>query len=199
MIVYVESNFLLERALLRDDHEACDALLALARTGEMRLLLPTFSLGESYEAWVRRRKRRTEIHRRVQDEMHELARSKPYASAPDEMREALTLLNRSNEDEKRRLDEVLREASDTAELIPLDAEVVGTAVRLQRELRLPPQDSLVFASVLAHLPAAGPGEKCFITRNTQDFEAAPIRARLAEHGCRLLTRFADGLGYVRSR
>ena len=54
MIVYVESNFILELAFLRTEHESCTALLDSGESHELRLALPAFSIGETYEGWVRR-------------------------------------------------------------------------------------------------------------------------------------------------
>ena len=51
MIVYLESNFVLELAFLQAEHEECSAILRLAETGEIRLVLPAFSIGEPYETW----------------------------------------------------------------------------------------------------------------------------------------------------
>lgn len=56
MIVYVESNFVLELAFLQEEHESCEELLSLSKSGDIHLVLPTFSIGEPYETWVRRSK-----------------------------------------------------------------------------------------------------------------------------------------------
>ncbi len=52
MIVYVESNFVLELAFLQEEHERCLALLSLAESRDIHLVLPAFSIGEPYEVWV---------------------------------------------------------------------------------------------------------------------------------------------------
>ena len=54
MIVYVESNFVLELALLQEEHDSCDAIIMLAETRDIELVVPAFSLAEPYEALVRR-------------------------------------------------------------------------------------------------------------------------------------------------
>ncbi|HEX8691268.1 MAG TPA: hypothetical protein VF746_02410 [Longimicrobium sp.] len=199
MIVYVESNFVLERALVRDEHEACDRLLDLARAGRVRLLLPAFSVGEPYESWVRRSRRRLEVSSQLADELEELSRSKPYEKSVQEMQTVATLLTLSRDEEKARLDEAIKTTLDVAELIPIDAEVARSAVSVQHETGLSPQDAIVYASVLRHLAAAETGDKCFLTKNTRDFYKPRIRGQLAGHGCRLLTRFSDGLGFIESR
>lgn len=196
MIVYVESNFVLERALLRDEYEVCDRLLDLARAGRVRLLLPAFSVGEPYESWVRRARHRSEVSSQLADE---LSRSKPYEKSVQEMQTVATLLTLSRDEEKVRLDEAIKTTLDVAELIPIDAEVARSAVSVQHETGLSPQDAIVYASVLRHLAAAETGDKCFVTKNTRDFYKPRIRRRLAGHGCKLLTRFRDGLGFIESR
>lgn len=84
MIVYVESNFILEIAHLREEHENCDRILNLSVTGEIQLVLPAFSVGEVYEAQTRRAKRRAELHGKLNAELGELARSRPYRDSRDE-------------------------------------------------------------------------------------------------------------------
>lgn len=199
MIVYVETNFVLEIALLRDEHEHCERLMDLARTGRVRLLLPAFSIGEPYESWVRRSRRRSEVNQQLVVELNELSRSKPYVSSTDELQKVSTLLTLSRDEEKTRLDDALTGMLDVVELIPTDAAVARTAIEVQRESGLSPQDSIVYASVLGHLARAGAGQKCFITKNSNDFHTPQIREQLAIHDCRLLTRFGDGVGFIRSR
>jgi hypothetical protein len=79
MIVYVETNFILEMAFLRDECAACQELIALAERKNIRLILPSFCVGEPYEAATRRWKQRREFREKLEAEIRELARSQPYA------------------------------------------------------------------------------------------------------------------------
>ncbi|HEX8213826.1 MAG TPA: hypothetical protein VF584_26905 [Longimicrobium sp.] len=54
MIVYAESNFLLELAYLQEEHESCEEILALAESGRIRLLLPAFAVVEARMSGGRR-------------------------------------------------------------------------------------------------------------------------------------------------
>ena len=54
MIVYVESNFVLELAFRQEDCESSDNILQLAEAGKIELMLPAYFLGEPYERLVRR-------------------------------------------------------------------------------------------------------------------------------------------------
>ena len=117
MVVYVESNFVLEVAFLHEDHDSCSALLELARAGAIELVIPAFSIGEPYEASVRRWLRRNELNRQLTDEIRELARSKPYHDAAGAFQELATLLVKSGEDEKQRLNDTLDEVLKVAAII----------------------------------------------------------------------------------
>lgn len=199
MIVYVESNFVLELAFLQEDHESCLALLGMAEAGDLDLVLPAYSVGEPYEVWVRRSKQRRELHNRLRTELGELARSKPYQGPSADLRELLGILVESGEEEKGRLDQALDRIAKVATLIPISGNTLRAAIAFQKNPGLSPQDAIVYASVLDHLTSAAPGLKCFITKNAKDFVSLRIRDELAAYDCRLLTRFRDGLGYARSQ
>ena len=199
MIVYVESNFVLELAFLREEHESCSALLSLSEPGDICLVLPAFSIGEPYEAWVRRSKQRIELNRQLKTAIHELSRSGPYQESSDEFQELINLLLRSGEEEKQRLDETLEKILQTVKVIPIDLGIIRDAITFQSSLDLSPQDSIVYASILDHLTTASEELRCFITKNSKDFANPDIENELMTYNCQLLTKFADGLGYVRSQ
>jgi hypothetical protein len=80
LIVYVETNFVLELAFLQEEHEQCRSLLSIAREREgAELALPVFCVGEAYEAFVRKRRERLELADRLRGELTQIVRSKPYA------------------------------------------------------------------------------------------------------------------------
>lgn len=54
MNVYVESNFVLELALLQEQHVACEEILLLCERGTLRLVMPAYCLMEPYETLGRR-------------------------------------------------------------------------------------------------------------------------------------------------
>jgi predicted nucleic acid-binding protein len=199
MIVYVESNFVLEVAFLQEEYESCLELLGLAESQATHLVLPAFSIGEPYEVWVRRSKQRRELRDQLSTAIRELSRSKPYQASSHEFQELTNVLLRSGEEEKRRLDEALDRILRIAEVIPIGLSTIRSAIALQRSRSLSPQDSIVYASILAHLTETPEDLRCFITKNSKDFVNPDIENDLATHTCRLLTKFGDGLGYVRSR
>lgn len=204
MIVYAETNFVLELAFEQEEHESCRGLVAFAKEGEIELAVPAFCVGEAYARQIRRQRDREDLQRRLATELGELSRSPSYAGRLDEVREVTTLLVESAEEERRRLEMVLGEIYETATLIPLDEDVAREAQRQQGERGLGPQDALVYASILIHLQGAVASDPiaeqtgCFVTRD-RDFVDDDVRADLDELGCKLLFRFEAALGYVRSR
>ena len=197
MIVYVESNFVLELAFLREEHESCLELLSLSESGDICLVLPAFSIGEPYETWVRRSKQRLELGRQLKTTIDELSRSRPYQESSDEFQELTDLLLRSDKEEKRRLDDTLQRILQTVEVIPIDLGIIRDAITFQSSPGLSPQDSIVYASILDHLTTASEELRCFITKD-KDFANPDIENQLTAYNCQLLTKFANGLGYVRS-
>ncbi|CAN5605856.1 hypothetical protein BH24GEM3_BH24GEM3_24750 [soil metagenome] len=199
MIVYVESNFILELAYLQEQQESCRATVELAEAGSIRLVLPAFSISEPYESFVRRYKERRALLDRLQREIRELSRSQPYTGVPEESAAITATFVRSLEEEKERLDEVTLRILRCAESIPTTADVLARAIEFQRGLIRSPQDAIVYASVLSHLERAGPAEKCFLNRNAGDFADPDVEETLTKHRCKLLARFDHGLGYIRSQ
>jgi predicted nucleic acid-binding protein len=199
MIVYVESNFVLELAYLQEEHESCEQIPALAEGGNIELALPAYCVGEPYESWVRRAKRRKELYELLARELGELARSQPYVKSPNEFQELTGTLIRSVEEEKQRLDDAISRILETTTVIPILPDTIKRAISLQKTRDLSPQDSIVYASVLTHLSAAVAGPKCFITKNVKDFANPDVDQDLGTHNCKLLTKFEHGLGYAQSQ
>ena len=199
MIVYVESNFVLELAYLQEEHQSCEEILNLAEEGKIGLVLPAYSVGEPYDSWVRRSRQRSELHERLSRELNELSRSKPYLEIPTEFRGITKTLVESGEEEKERLDNATSRILEAAVVVPIEREVIRAAIAFQKTRNLSPQDSIVYASVLSHLISTSTEEpKCFITKNSKDFANPDIYSELESYGCKLLTKFGNGLGYAKS-
>lgn len=205
MILYVETNFVLELAFEQEGHGDCQAILDLAKVeGGLELALPAFCIGEAYERQIRRQRDREELHRRLMDELGELSRSPSYARRLKEIREVTALLAESGQEELQSLELVLDELYDAATIVPLDKAVAREAHRQQSSRGLSPQDALVYTSILSHLRGTGAADSpeephsCFVTRDT-DFTDDDVRADLESLGCKILFRFDAALGYVQSR
>jgi hypothetical protein len=77
MDVYIESNFVLEVALLQEQHESCEKIIALCESNKIHLILPAYSLVEPHETIIRRAKDRAKISSDLENQVKQLLRSKP--------------------------------------------------------------------------------------------------------------------------
>lgn len=199
MILYVETNFIIELAFTQEEYDECRSILDLTKAQtDIDLVLPVFCMGEAYEASVRKWRHRRELSNAVSTEVGQLGRSKPYRTRRGEFRKLTGLLVRSIEDQQRGLEATLGEVLETARVLPLERATFERAMEYQKTRSLQPQDSIVYVSVMTDLDEGAGVPSCFITRNPEDFANPDIEDDdLARHGCKLLTSFRDGLGYVR--
>ena len=128
--------------------------------------------------------------------MRQLSRTGLYAGMVENLRDAASILIRSGDEDKLRLDLTLSRILACAAVIPLQGETLRAAIQFQESLGLSPQDSIVYASVMGHLSTASLGPKCFLNRDFKDFPIPAILEQLDRYECRLITRFADGLSYI---
>jgi predicted nucleic acid-binding protein len=197
MDVYVESNFVLEVALLQEQHESCEKIIALCESGKTQLILPAYSFIEPYETIFRRVKKRRKVSNDLGDIVKQLSRSKPYQEEMDALKEkATSFLIRSEEEEKDRLQDTIDKLLQVSQVIPLDSQILLSANKYKIEHDLSPQDSIVYASVLSHLSRSSSSLKCFLNRNSKDFDDPDIEDTLKNYDCKMLFSFDDGYGYI---
>jgi len=196
MDVYVESNFVLELALLQEQFESCERIIELCEMGKAHLILPAYSLIEPYETIVRYAKNRKKISNDLATEAKQLSRSKPYQDEINALQKITGFLIRSQEEEKERLRSTLDRLLAVAEIIPLDAQIISAAGKYQLDRELSPQDSIVYASVICHLNQSASVDKCFLNRNSKDFDDPDIVDALDRYSCKMLFSFNNGYDYI---
>lgn len=203
MIVYVETNFLLEVAYQQEEHGACATLLTDAARGALDLRVPAFAIAEARLTWRRRAAERTELQQRLQGELRELTRSTEWADLRSQSAALVSALVDSGEAARRRLEAAISEVTTFGRILPLDAETIVQAFEAEDRLSLSAPDALVYAAVVRDAIAADEEArarvpKCFLNRNRKDFDSPDVRDELRSHGCRVLASFADGEAYVRA-
>ena len=151
MDVYVESNFVIELALLQEQYESCEKIIKLSEAGKVHLILPAYSLVEPYETIVRYAKNRTRVSNELATEVKQLLRSKPYQEEIDALQRVTGFLIRSQEEEKERLRSTIDRLIAISRVILLDVQTLINARKYQLDHNFSPQDSIVYASVLNHL------------------------------------------------
>ncbi len=200
MILYVETNFVMEIALRQGEYQACRDLISFAKEHSgVELTLPAFCIGEAYEAGERKWAQRRQLHQNLLGEIAQIQRSEPFRERSKELRELTGLLVESGEEQKRVLDGLLKELLGVARILPLNRQTFARAVDLQNTLDLKPQDSIVYASVITDLEAPSGEAGCFVTKDRKDFFSnQDIQDELDGLDCKLLGKFTDALGYARS-
>ena len=84
MIVYVETNFILELALEQEQHQAANQILELVERGKLEFAFPGFSISESLSKITRQRIERDNLHNSLVKIRRELKRSAPYQQRVNE-------------------------------------------------------------------------------------------------------------------
>jgi predicted nucleic acid-binding protein len=197
--IYVESNFVLELALLQEQHASCEDILRLCEAGNAQLIIPAYSLVEPYETLIRRHRQRKQMKAELDSELQQLARTATYADRLDGFQNLTALLIDSADEEAKRLEETRSLLSRTAEIIPLDGAILAIATRYQLAHDLSPQDALVYATVLSHLTQSGALQSCFLNKNSKDFDDPDLVEELNTYNCRLLPRFDIGYQFILNR
>jgi hypothetical protein len=198
LIVYVETNFVLELAYLRPTSDSCHHLLALARDGKIVIVVPTFALIEARIAWQRNVKRRNRLHSEVRAELGELSRSSPLNDIALQSQAFVTALVDTADQDRRRLESATDALLTHTTVLPTEPAIVSQAYEAEPLLGLSPQDAVIYVTVLDHA-ARNEGPKLFVTQNANDFRVPEIEAELARHGCKLLVTFDAAEAYVRKQ
>ena len=199
MDVYVESNFVLEIALLQEQHASCEKIIQLAEEEKIRLIVPAYSLIEPYETVVRYAKSRTKISNDLANEVKQLSRSKPYKEEASVLQKVNDFLIQSQQEEKSRLRSTVDRLTTASRIVSLDARTLIDANKYQIDHDLSPQDSIVYASILGHLAVSNTPAKCFLNRNSKDFDDPDIIDNLSTYRCKMLFNFDDGYNYISSQ
>jgi predicted nucleic acid-binding protein len=196
VIVYIESNFILELALQQELQDSCEDILRLCEAGDAKLVIPSFCLTEPYDTLRRRQAQRQEMKKALDKEFRQLARTASLNKRLGDFRDLTSLLIDSADEEMKRLDEVSARILGIAEIVPVDASVLAAAVQHRVANGLSPQDAVVYASILSHLHHSSPKASCFITADREDFDDPDLVEELARAQCKLIPRFDHGYQYL---
>lgn len=194
MIVYVESNFVLEIVLGQEQATSAEALLALAEAGALQLILPSLALAEPFGTITQRERARHKLANDIAATLRDLQRSAPHQGEAALVANAVAGLASIAGREYMRLHDVIARLLTAARVIELDGARFALARAYQPRYGLSPQDSIIYASVVTDLQMrSSPERTCFITRNSKDFDDPGIVAELNGYNCQLLFSFEEGL------
>ncbi len=199
MNVYVETNFVLELAFQQEQFVSCEQILQLGEAGGIKLVIPAYSLAEPHEKLIRQANSRKELQRKLRDELQQLSRTASYMSRISSIQDIANLLVQSNEEDQQRFVQYRERLLESAEVIALTADILTEAAVGEEGYTLKPQDALVYASVITHIRQNQPQIACFLNRNTKDFDSPNIVDELNRFNCRMIPRFDQGYGFIRSQ
>jgi predicted nucleic acid-binding protein len=202
MNVYVETNFILELAWMQEQYESCENILTLCEAGKAKLILPAYSIGETFEKLGRHKQVRKQLSDDFTKQLKELKRSsfhKDRIRTFDMDMVAFFLQNTELENEK--LLNTHDRLFSVAEIIAMEKDILISAIKSPAKLESP-QDSIVYASVLKHLYLNNTEKSCFLNKNTKDFNDPAIKEELRNNKCKLFLGaeccFNDGYSYINS-
>jgi hypothetical protein len=199
MIAYVESNFVVELAREQEEASAAEKILRLAERRAIQLAFPVFSLCEPFSTLTYRDNERRRFVDALRGELWELGRIRSQKKLATDLRPLVQTLLSLEGREIDALENIVQRMLSVGRSITLDAGVFTEARALEKKCDLSPQDAIVYACVLTDLQEQQPGQsRCFISRNSKDFDDPSIIADLAVHRCRYMAKFQDGLAYNRS-
>lgn len=200
MNVFVESNFVLELAFRQEEHTFCQRIRQGAGPATFSLHLPQYALAEVFEKLRPLRNQRADYQRYLLEEITQHRREDASdGGAMDNLALVLTtLLSERTQAQTQQLYTIAGQLSDTATTVSLTNSIIQEAHLKAQEHGLTPQDSLIYASVLAGLralPAGAP--KLFVSRNEIDFKKPAVLAELRMLNCEYLVSFQAAAGRLR--
>ena len=198
MIVYVETNFLLELAFQQESYESCEEILRLANSASISLVLPACCVSEAYVGWYGITHRRRKFQAELQNHLREMSRSASHRGLVDRHRDVLDALVAGDEESRYRLLAAIASVEADGATIPVTERIVLLAGLQEGAFSLSPQDALVLASVTwDSLERSQP--QCFVTKD-RGFDKQKIREELRSGGgeCKVIFNFADSVAYIKS-
>lgn len=200
MIVYVESNFVLELALEQEQWAAANAILALAEQRKIKLAFPGFVLSEPFEQIARERRERNSLYNSLLKSLAYLQRSEPHRNILFTMEPVVKVLKEAPFRQFERLHIIFEKLLGVGECVDVNTACFRNALNYQQRLGLSPQESIIYAAMIGNLKARSNDEvKSFLRRDRKAFDGEdnrPIKVELATYNCRYIGSFQQGLDYI---
>lgn len=203
MLVYIETNFLVEIALGQEQSKAAKKILELTEAKKVSLFIPAFSVNEPIWAVQNRGKNREQwLENLVQAEktlISDLSRSELYVDKLKDYQSLSITLKTMGTKENNQLRQAIKQILSVCTALETNGEVFEKALNYETSQKLALQDAIVYAAVVNHLQkAATSEEKCFLSRDKKAFSSTAIRNELIALNCRYIDGFENGLSYINS-
>lgn len=204
VIVYAETNFVVELALGQEQCDSCRQIVEWAKELRIVLRIPVYALHEAQTALRRKVKDDAGLPlvKSIEQQIREFRRMRPFSQRVEALEAALTALSDVNERKIALLEAVIDDLASTVRYIPLIHDAIDL-VRVFRGMKVlaGEGDLLIFASVMSELierqRSGDNAPSLFLTRNTRDF-TDHARDLLAQYSCDLFTSYDAAVGRLRS-
>jgi predicted nucleic acid-binding protein len=152
MIVYTESNFVLQIALRQEEAEAAESILQYAEKGDVTLSIPEFALSEPFSTVSYR----TVEWKRIADSLTrqlltQLSRSQPRHTEAVSIQQLLESLAKMEQEDNNLLHSTVQRILKIGEILPLNTNVFQTALDYIARYGLRAQDAIIYASIITDL------------------------------------------------
>ena len=203
MIVYVESNFILEIALEQNQATAAESILALAESGQIELAFSAFALSEPFSTITRRWKERDRLLESTGLELQQIARAGKYKPLENEYRDLFGRLRQIKLVNLDLLEKVTSRMLGAGRAIGSEGSYFGQKFpeyKNRYELSLP--DAIIYTSVIYDLQQQQSQKaKCFVSRDEAAFgrkssHFLEIETELQSYNCRYRNGFEAALNLV---
>jgi predicted nucleic acid-binding protein len=190
MIVYVESNFVLELALGQEQSASAESILQSAEKLDLVLALPDFSISEPFATTTQRGRQRRKLYRQLQYELRQLGRSQPHRQLVTQLDLTPVMLAEVEKTEMDLLESTISRLLAVAHIVHLDTVIFRNALQYRATYDLAIQDAVIYACVISDLGQRPAAEtKCFVSRNWKDFEDPGLRDELRGFQCEFVESF----------
>lgn len=196
MILYLETNGILELALKQERVAGTERLVELAQAGDIVLVVPAIAFAESYYPLRERLRWFEQYQRMTQEAVGAMGRSQAeaYARIVAAGNELETRLGTVLIQEREALQQSILSLAALAECIPLSADVIGASIDLAAALGLTEFDAMVCASIINHAETIPGDRKAFLS-----YDGDLLRSggpELRQSGITLFAEAGQCLAYV---
>ncbi len=199
MIVYVETNFVLEIVLAQEQHIAAETILAMAEMQKLELAFPSFIISEVYSTIVRRQKERKGLLNSFQETLKQIKRSEHLKDTALSMEPLVSRLLDAETPENDLLYNTIQKMLSVGHSIESDLQslVEARSYQLDYDLFLP--DSIIYATIINDLKKRPENEaKRFLSKDIKAFSGSRVKADLRRYKCIYFPNFDNALENIKA-
>jgi len=200
MIVYIESNFVLELALEQEEADCANEILKLAKDNLIVLSIPLFSISEPYDTVIRRGRERKKICRDFSEHLNQLYRTNKHKDIVESLMPTITALLKIETTQLNSLEQIISSILRKGRVLNLDFAVFQDSLAYQKQYSLLQQDAIIYATIINDLHYQEYSmQKVFVSKNPKDFGNPGIREELKIFNCKYFSNFLHALSYIKSQ